>query len=481
MRRADYLPIEIVFNLLCLHRKGMGGRAPVLRLAWQKRRLQALADQQGEACRPMPRLSFWRRLCQAAALLDESPAPYPTLLADEWVGWSFWDQIAHLLAAWQRVHASDQSKSARANLLYRLSRGAPVGASQRRELVGLQALGVCEGEQISRLGQALLSDPDRDRFTGSPPQPWLLEGQCLCVPFPPDWKLVWELERFLTPAESGVTDGWRYPLEAGALRAAAQRGASQNAPALLEILEHGLGKPPPAELARQLAISPVIRLTPGWVLEFSHPDELKRLRQSPGLRRKLDRLLSPRHVALDRWQGYAVIQRLYRQGLLSEADLAAAQSTTSPARRSPDKLNQAERVYLLSLLILAEGLQNTVLPPPGLLAKLTDGLGHSLRAAAARKATAALKQIRPQPTWQPDEASPKMSMDELARFLQDAIEREQAVDILYQASGRHAPEYRHVTPLLIEARGERSYLVAYCHLRRANRTFRLDRVKLWVE
>lgn len=66
----------------------------------------------------------------------------------------------------------------------------------------------------------------------------------------------------------------------------------------------------------------------------------------------------------------------------------------------------------------------------------------------------------------------------LIEVLQEAICLQQAIDVLYHASGRSTPEYRHITPLLLEQRGARHYLLAYCHNRRANRTFRVDRLRL---
>jgi predicted DNA-binding transcriptional regulator YafY len=63
-------------------------------------------------------------------------------------------------------------------------------------------------------------------------------------------------------------------------------------------------------------------------------------------------------------------------------------------------------------------------------------------------------------------------------FLEQALAREESIDVLYQARGRSTPEYRHLTPFLVEQRGPRYYLIAYCHTRRANRTFRLDRLRL---
>ena len=52
-----------------------------------------------------------------------------------------------------------------------------------------------------------------------------------------------------------------------------------------------------------------------------------------------------------------------------------------------------------------------------------------------------------------------------------------AIDVLYRVPGYPA-EHRRITPLLIETRGEYVYVSAYCQNRRAQRTFRLDRIEI---
>ena len=54
---------------------------------------------------------------------------------------------------------------------------------------------------------------------------------------------------------------------------------------------------------------------------------------------------------------------------------------------------------------------------------------------------------------------------------------QQAIDVLYRVPGYPA-EQRRITPLLIEQRGEYTYVSAYCQNRRAQRTFRLDRIEI---
>jgi hypothetical protein len=62
-------------------------------------------------------------------------------------------------------------------------------------------------------------------------------------------------------------------------------------------------------------------------------------------------------------------------------------------------------------------------------------------------------------------------------ILETYLRWQQALDVLYRAPGYPA-EKRRITPLLIEQRGEETYITAYCQTRRGQRTFRLDRVEI---
>lgn len=473
MKPIFYLPVELIFHILCIYRKSEDRSAQAVRSALRKRGLQSLLFQPRETRQPIARISFWVRLCQAASLLDETLTP--TLLVEEWLGWPLDTQMKHLIEAWVRVPLNEKFQRSRADLLRRIQLGMTLSATQRDELSGLHSLGICEGERWSELGFYLFQTGERHSESFAVPLPglWqLVDGQ-INVPFPPDWKLVWELERFLDPQAA-----WVYLLNKETLRLAVQRGALQGRPSLPDIVKLGAGEPISDALLHLLEEEPVIHLVRGFVLEFTHSEELKELRRSKFLRRHFDYLLSPRHVVLDPWQGYAILRRLCRLGLLSEQDLLNANPPGYPVSGSVIQFTRADLAYLFSILLIIEALQTTAVPPPGLLSKLAGGIDHPLRASAARKATAALMQIRPEPEWKRDDDVPPIPADALILALQSAIDHDETIDVLYQASGRHTPEFRHLTPLLLENRGERYYLIAYCHMRRANRTFRLDRLKL---
>jgi len=57
-----------------------------------------------------------------------------------------------------------------------------------------------------------------------------------------------------------------------------------------------------------------------------------------------------------------------------------------------------------------------------------------------------------------------------------AIAGEHSVELTYWTAGRGELTRRRVDPYRLETRDRVTYLVAYCHLRRAERVFRLDRI-----
>ena len=474
MQISDYFPVEYVFNLASICRSGFGADAKALRIALQQRGLRSLASASAKESRRIPRISFWIGLCQSASLLDQSLSLYPTLLMEDWLEWPYLEQMKHLLNAWVRVSPNQKIYQTRQGLLRQLKNGAELNKSHARQLLGLQALGICDGENLTELGQALLCGRNLGNYLGLKVELWHIENEHIVAPFPPNWKLIWKLEKYLEPDLPG-----RYPVDIPALQQAVKRGAAEDKSLFVEVLADGLGADPPDYITKRVAERQRIRLVPGFILEFSDPEDLKALRQSLAFRKKLERILSPRHVALDPWKGGQVISTLYRKGLLSEEDFLSTQQRYSAAEQKGCPLSFSDRAYLLSLILLAQKLYGGLALPPGMCDRLSSGLDDKLLAAAANRADAYFQRIAPQTGSQFEEEPPPLPAKEMVAELEKAICEETPIDILYQASGRHHPERRHLTPLLIEQRGARFYLIAYCHTRRANRTFRLDRIK-WV-
>jgi len=480
------LPIEVVFNLLCVCRTGSYNSLTGVRAALRRRGLYF-----GNYA-SLPRLPFWIRICQGASLLDQSWPPYPTLLAADWFAFPVEKKIWTLLQAWLSAPSRKRQRALRARLLDKLLAGDELGPSYGRELPGLRALSFYGDERLTPLGEAILTRQAAVDNLNPISENWALSAGQLHVPYPPSWGLLWQLEAYLEPSAPGI-----YPLTPKALRNAVVRGGMKGLqkPALITILSAGIGQEPPAELITALESIPRVRVLPGPVLSFEDPQELLRLRENASLRKDLQDVLSPRHVHLEPWAAPAFLRRLYRQGLLSRNELEwvvathpafqvplasygsnrNAEDQSPPAKKA---FTRAERTYLLSLLLLAEGLGSPQAPPPGLILKLVAGLDAASRSAAARKANKLLALLSSRPSWVPEAEPPLPPEEKLIVALQQAIESEETISVLYQAPGKHSPEHRRISPLIIEQRGPRYYLLAYCHTRRANRTFRLDRLQL---
>lgn len=452
-------PLHSLFALLSACRHGYSASTWKLNRALRRR-----------ASPLWPRPSFWIRLSRAACLLDDSPAPQPTLLVPEWLTYPLGVQLSDLLRAWHQIPSQASHQRVRARLLDRLHADA-IGKPARlepvyqRELVGLQALGLYAKGQLTPMGQALLTR-QLDQITPTPPTPWTISGLILIVPAPADWSLLWELEAFLEPISPG-----RYLLT----QAAGQKAVGEK---LVRTLEHGLAAPLPEEIREQLSEPPAVRLLNGPVLEFDDPALLARLRESPRLRRDLDQLLSPRHVHLEANRAAQIMRRLQHLTYIPHTSWngnGLAQLAVGAPAGFSSGFSSGERAYLLSLVLAAEKINLPLSAPLGLTAKLESGLPGHLQKAAAR----ALAHLAESPltghSLIEDELPPPPT-PQLLETLQRAVTNAEAVEVLYHAPGRPAPEPRRLTPLLVEQRGLRHYLIAYCHTRRANRTFRIDRL-----
>jgi hypothetical protein len=493
IRPEDYLPIEVIFNIVCIFQRGFSGSQRALRNVINRRGLYFGNYQD------LPKLSIWLQLCRAASLIDDAWPTCPTLYVNDWLACSLEKQIWTLMHAWISVPRKQRNRRLRERLIQKLNVGAPLSITYQRELPGLRATRICEGDRLSPLGQTVVNGLFEDCSSISSTKPWTVKGDQLYVPFPPKWDLLWQLEKYLDPLEPGI-----YSLSPESLRMAVQRDGYEGTtiPNLITILESGLGKPIPSRINRAWNGTPWLRILPGPVLEFSDTQELHKLRESSFFRQYLSGIISPRHIHLDPWQAPAILQRLLRRGLLDSKDLemiigrhpgcsvgsesgsnerkekfVSAFEPNEESKSRKDCLSKAERTFLLSLLLMGKGLGENH-APPGLITKLTTGLDSSCRAAAARRAAEYLEQIFPKPVIVREEDPPPQPEQEILNLLEQAISHQETVYVRYRAFGRTTPEMRCLTPLLLEKRGPRFYLIAYCHTRRANRTFRLDRLCL---
>lgn len=183
---------------------------------------------------------------------------------------------------------------------------------------------------------------------------------------------------------------------------------------LIELVERGLGKPMPEQTKALVLRQPSIRIADGIVLEFSSPEELKQLRRQPVFRKYIDEFLSPQRILVSREKAKGLFEMLTRRGVYV------------------DQNEEQEKA----------GKKRTHFPSKPKM--FLESVGKSV---------------------------PLMTILEKYKLLG------QALDILYRAPGYPA-EQRRITPLLIDERGEHIYVIAYCQTRRAQRTFRLDRMEI---
>ncbi len=363
-----------------------------------------------------------------------------------------------------------RNQAVRERVVAQLASGGSLSPLERRELGGLRALNLVQGRELSAMGQRVLAGEVAEV---QPPAAWYVHGEWLWVPYPPDFALLWELEAFIDPVDPGV-----YALDLQALRVARQRAERMQGLDVVEALPNLLARGMATTsgeaadflgaLAYALDDQPTLSIEPGFLLSFSAPEALRRLRQVRRLRPFLEGVLSAHHLFLRQKQADPVLHWLVQQD----------QSLPHAAQESDGQgLTLSDRAAVLAFYLFAEGAGANIPVPPGLFARLATPLPLSLRGAAAQKAWKALKRSFPSPTWVPEPESPERPQTEILLWLEQAIIHQTPVDFLYQKAVGYQPEVRHVTPILLEQRGLRFYLIGYCHTRRANRMFRVDRMR----
>lgn len=351
-----------------------------------------------------PRLIFWLKLLREARLIGHGNIPRPSRYIHRWLALSADAQTIHLLEAWQRAPKNRKDRIARRSMLLRLTKGKPLIKRDQRDLSGLQALGICDGEKLSAWGQLLLNKKG-NMPSPLPQKAWYIQDNQLIIPFPVEWTLLWQLESWLQPLAPGT-----YSLKPRAIRSALQLATAEE---MITLLERGLQAPLPSEIKALILGQPQLSTYSGSVYEFSDPAELRQLRKSPVLRKYFNHLLSPRavHILSD--------DEAHVKKLLKRRGIALKNLWEKPPEKAPK----------------------------------TRIKGRQSREYLSNK--------------------PKVGLDSLLKW---AIQTQMGIPIIYRAPKRQ-PERRHITPLHFEERNGHRYLIAFCHKARAQRTFRLDRMR----
>ncbi|WP_296756865.1 WYL domain-containing protein [Roseiflexus sp.] len=226
--------------------------------------------------------------------------------------------------------------------------------------------------------------------------------------------------------------------------------------------------------------APALRLAEGALLLADAPGDLEQALRGRSVRRYAQRLAPG--VALVRAEHVAAVtQALARQGITVDRPPTGGARAASGGALPAAPLAPGECAALLAACAYARRYAPEGLPlviPATLEARLWQGLTPPLRAAVE----AALAGIEAPEGLAADGGTdaaplPPADPDAALRTVRRALRRQRLVTIAYDTGGEGRITRRTVRPLGLERRGERWLLHAYCLQRRAERTFRLDRVR----
>jgi hypothetical protein len=224
--------------------------------------------------------------------------------------------------------------------------------------------------------------------------------------------------------------------------------------------------------------APALRLAEGALLLADAPGDLEQALRGRSARRYAQRLAPG--VALVRAEHVAAVTRaLARQGIA--VAVAAGSGAAAGGALPAAPLAPGECAALLAACAYAHRYAPEGLPlviPATLEARLWQGLTPPLRAAVEAALAGIEAPEGPAADGGTDAAPlPPADPDAALRTVQRALRRQRLVTIAYDTGGEGRITRRTVRPLGLERRGDNWLLRAYCLQRRAERTFRLDRVR----
>ena len=219
-----------------------------------------------------------------------------------------------------------------------------------------------------------------------------------------------------------------------------------------------------------------ITLRPAMILQTRDPALLQELASAKRVRDKFTATLSARAVTVDASALDLLVRQLEKRGLHATVERFAFR----PAPQ-PEAVSAADRVAIVAALRLAQHLSREAglrqhLPYP-LVRDWEASLSLPERDAAASWVSRVLDRL-PRRYYRPEgDYRPPFPVEPLLPVLKEAIATGATVEIEYHAFERPITT-RRVDPLRLEQWGKRGrdYLIAFCHLRGEERTFRVDRI-----
>jgi len=361
--------------------------------------------------------------------------------------------------------------------------GVIESASQQRDEAAVVSL--------SPLGAALLGCEDGkwpQEATASPDAPLLHlryeeqgEAAALVLETSPALPLP---DRF-TPESMAPTEPntpGRYRLTRERFLRAMQRGYSLES--ILDLLERGTGDAlPPVELGtfyRWAEDFAQVRIYPALLMVVRDPALLRELCAVRRIRQKLGQTLSARAITVDASQLDQLLHQLARRGIVPLLERPPTTGEAGATYALP--LSPADRVSIVAALncvyLLRDELGLDFYLPFPLVRDWEEALSQAERDAVSALLDETARRLHDRLTPYHAEYQPPFPVAPLLPILEKAIARRATLEIEYHPAGDRPVTVRRVDPLRLEQRGRRGtvYLIAFCHLRGEERTFRVDRI-----
>ncbi len=286
---------------------------------------------------------------------------------------------------------------------------------------------------------------------------------------------LWTLEELADAVEG---DARRYILSRGSLLRALDRGHTVEG--IVSQLERDGGdalSPAVLHLLYTWAEAHgAIRIGRAMILQTRDPELLRELGAAKRVREKFTATLSARAVTVDGAAVDLLVRQIERRGL----HVTVERRFDGSVLRA-EEISSADRVAMVAALRLAQELAHQVgmrlhMPYP-LLQDWEAALTLEERDAAKGWANRVLERV-PRRLWRAqDDYRPPFPVAPLMPALEEAIAGGKTVEIEYHAFDRPVT-VRRIDPLRLEqwGKGGKDYVVAFCHLRGEERTFRVDRI-----
>jgi len=210
--------------------------------------------------------------------------------------------------------------------------------------------------------------------------------------------------------------------------------------------------------------------------------------------------LSPQAVTVDEGEVAGLIERLRKAGYLPRVGDELAAAAGSKGRKGSSRrkvtMDESDLVPLLAAarVIRSMGAEVGLGQPLEVSSALLDRLESQLSYAAlqtmqrlARQAEEAIAEAleeaeeedeeEEEEFYYPPRPSVRFDTRSTRSVLEEALQRQVAVDIEYYTESRGEMTRRRVDPYRLEQRSGTTYLVGYCHWRQAERVFRLDHIR----